>query len=150
MQYDKLTSDARFLGIWYICPCTIKHNTIIINLIVVKKDSATTSTWHAINEAINKTDSNAFPDYRNYSNISTPLEFRPLSFYQNHNYFFVLLNFDHLNLKINEFFKHIKLMIIKLPINLLLLTILIPFSTILVQKWLRRLIQMMMNLSDRF
>ena len=23
MQYDKLTFDARFLGIWYICPCTI-------------------------------------------------------------------------------------------------------------------------------
>ena len=41
--------------------------------------------------------------YRNYSNNSTPLEFRPLSFYQSHNYFFVLLNFDHANLnnKIN-------------------------------------------------
>ena len=22
MQYDKSTSDARFLGIWYICHCT--------------------------------------------------------------------------------------------------------------------------------
>ena len=37
--------------------------------------------------------------YRNYSNISTPLEFRPLSLYKNHNYFFALLNFDHANLK---------------------------------------------------
>ena len=37
-------------------------------------------------------------NYRNYSNISTPLEFRPQSFCQNHNYFFDFLNFDHPNL----------------------------------------------------
>ena len=37
--------------------------------------------------------------YRNYSNISTPLEFRPQSFCQNYNYFFDSLNFDHPNLK---------------------------------------------------
>ena len=42
-------------------------------------------------------------EYRNYSNISTPLEFRPLLIFQNHNYFFVLLNFDHANLKKKNF-----------------------------------------------
>ena len=36
--------------------------------------------------------------YHNYSNIATPLEFQPLSLYQNQNYLFVLLNFDRANL----------------------------------------------------
>ena len=30
MQYDKLTFDARFLGIWYICPCTMMVNTFLL------------------------------------------------------------------------------------------------------------------------
>ena len=97
---DKFASIAERFGMSESTACDALHDLIhFIHQYLLDK----VVVWPTAEESQEIQDLN---HYRNYSNISTPLEFRPQSFCQNHNYFFDYLNFDHPNLSKIEVFNH--------------------------------------------